>query len=51
MNNRRERARLRDAGAQQAERTRRYVSIASTAGAQVGERNKLFMGSMTKERN
>jgi hypothetical protein len=31
--------RLRDAGAQQAERTRQYVSIASTAGAQDVERN------------
>ncbi|TAM93048.1 MAG: hypothetical protein EPN40_13730 [Rhodanobacteraceae bacterium] len=31
--------RLRDAGAQQAERTRQYVSIASTAGARAAERS------------
>src|SRR6185437_9945230 len=37
--------RLRDAGALQVERTRQYVSIASTAGTQAAERSRLFRGS------
>jgi len=35
---------LRGTGAQQAERTRRYVSSASTVGVQAAERSRLFRG-------
>ncbi|TAM98361.1 MAG: hypothetical protein EPN40_06525 [Rhodanobacteraceae bacterium] len=33
---------MRVAGAQEAERTRQYVSIPSTAGTQAAERSRLF---------
>jgi hypothetical protein len=39
--------RLRDAGAQEAERTRQYVSIPSTAGTQAAERSR-FSGVPSK---
>jgi len=41
---------LRDAGAQQAERTRRYVSSASTVGVQAAERSRLFRGPKNPRR-